>query len=152
MNPQSRGTVTLRSPDPSDAPLIDPRFLTHPYDQRVVIEGTRQTLRLLSAPVYAKDTVKTVGPENDSDEAILVRKQRSVDLVSKPLMVNRNTLVRLVVLPGIWPGQCAWARMVTPLVSIAISWSSVSRAFGLSIWQSAHLSLSELFHFDKSAV
>jgi choline dehydrogenase-like flavoprotein len=73
MNPQSRGTVTLRSSNPADAPVIDPKFLDHPFDQRVMIEGLRETMRLLSTPVYAPKTIEWVGPNLDSDEgAILV--------------------------------------------------------------------------------
>ena len=39
--PESRGEITLRSPDIDDAPRIQPRYLTHPTDQRVMIEGAR---------------------------------------------------------------------------------------------------------------
>lgn len=39
--PKSRGKVTLRSCDPLDAPVIDPRFLTHPDDVKLQIEGMR---------------------------------------------------------------------------------------------------------------
>ncbi|KAF2707170.1 GMC oxidoreductase [Pleomassaria siparia CBS 279.74] len=70
MNPQSRGTVTLRSSNPSDTPLIDPKFLTHPFDRLVLIEGVREIMRILSAPVYASRTVQKLGPQDDSDESI----------------------------------------------------------------------------------
>ncbi|TVY90072.1 Alcohol dehydrogenase [acceptor] [Lachnellula willkommii] len=71
MNPQSTGTVTLNSVDPSDAPIIDPRLASHPYDRRVLIEGYRELVRLLKAPVLAKDTVRMVGgPEAGTDEEI----------------------------------------------------------------------------------
>ncbi|EXJ94472.1 hypothetical protein A1O1_02868 [Capronia coronata CBS 617.96] len=69
-NPQSRGSVRLRSASPNDAPIIDPKFLTNPYDRRVMIDGVRQTLRLLTAPVFAQKLLKVLGPADDSDEAI----------------------------------------------------------------------------------
>lgn len=72
MNPQSRGSVTLQSSNPATAPLIDPKFLSHPFDRRVIIEGMREMMRLLSAPVFAESTLEKLGPEDDSDEAILV--------------------------------------------------------------------------------
>lgn len=73
MNPQSTGTVTLNSADPSDAPIIDPRLASHPYDRRVLIEGYRKLVNLLKAPVFAKDTVRMVGgPEAGTDEEIWV--------------------------------------------------------------------------------
>jgi choline dehydrogenase len=39
--PRSRGTVRLRSADPADPPLIDPRFLTEPEDMSSLIAGIR---------------------------------------------------------------------------------------------------------------
>ncbi|KAE9368323.1 GMC oxidoreductase [Stipitochalara longipes BDJ] len=69
-NPQSRGTVLLQSSNPTAAPLIDPNFLTHEYDKRVIIEGMREMMRLLSAPVYASKTIQTLFPNDDSDETI----------------------------------------------------------------------------------
>lgn len=70
MNPQSSGTVTLRSSRPLDAPIIDPRFLTHPFDRRALIEGLREVMRIQRAPVYASRTVRTLGPQDDTEEAI----------------------------------------------------------------------------------
>jgi choline dehydrogenase len=74
MNPQSKGSVRLHSTDASAAPLIDPGFLSHAFDRRVLIEGMKVTKRLLSAPVYAEKTLQTYMPANDSDEAIWVRR------------------------------------------------------------------------------
>lgn len=72
MNPQSYGSVTVQSADPNVAPKIDPQFLTHDYDRRAMIEGIRETMRVLSAPVYAVDTIESIGPKDDSDEGIWV--------------------------------------------------------------------------------
>lgn len=80
MNPQSYGEVTLKSPDPSDPPIIDPRLLSHPYDRRVAIEALRQLMELLEAPVFAKRTVKMIGcPQSKSDEDIWVCNHSSED-------------------------------------------------------------------------
>lgn len=70
MNPQSRGTITLQSADPSQPPLINPKFLTHPFDRRLLTNGIREVMRILRAPVFTHRTFKTLGPLNDSDEAI----------------------------------------------------------------------------------
>ena len=72
MNPQSKGTVTLRSANPADPPIIDPKFLTHPFDRRVIINGVRETMKLLSAPIFEATTLDKVGPKDDTDEAIWV--------------------------------------------------------------------------------
>ena len=69
----ARGSVTLKSTDPKDPPVIDPKFLAEPFDRRVAIEAVRETLKLLDMPQLAKDQVRlAAGPENQSDEAILV--------------------------------------------------------------------------------
>jgi choline dehydrogenase len=39
--PKSRGRVTLRSADPMDSPIIDPRYMTHAYDLALQMEGLR---------------------------------------------------------------------------------------------------------------
>ncbi|KAK6087260.1 putative aldehyde dehydrogenase [Seiridium cupressi] len=71
MNPQSRGTVTLRSKNPKDAPVIDPKFLTHPFDRRTAVESFRELLKFFQAPVWKKKTVANLGwPRDDTDEAI----------------------------------------------------------------------------------
>jgi choline dehydrogenase-like flavoprotein len=70
MNPQSKGTVTLQSLDPSKPPLFDPKFLTHPFDRRALIEDIREVMRILRTPIFSTRTLKTLGPANESDEAI----------------------------------------------------------------------------------
>ncbi|XP_063238653.1 glucose dehydrogenase [FAD, quinone]-like [Bacillus rossius redtenbacheri] len=44
--PRSRGSIRLRSPDPLDDPLIDPRYLSHPHDVATLVEGIRIATRL----------------------------------------------------------------------------------------------------------
>ena len=69
----ARGSVTLKSTDPKDPPIIDPRFLAEPFDRRVAIEAIHETLRFLDITQFAKDQVRlAAGPEDQSDEAILV--------------------------------------------------------------------------------
>lgn len=76
MNPQSRGCVTLASADPCQAPLINPAFLSHSFDRRVMIEAMREMLRFFQAPVFRERMVRTLAwPEDNTDEAILVRLQ-----------------------------------------------------------------------------
>lgn len=72
-NPQSRGVVQIVSKDPSTAPYIDPKFLSHPYDRRAMVEAFKEMLRWLQAPVWRRKTVRRLGwPDEESDDAILV--------------------------------------------------------------------------------
>ena len=71
-NRQSRGSVSLQSSDPRQPLLFDPSFLSHPYDRRVVIEMTRELLKLTALPGFAKNTVKAIqAPASDSEDDIL---------------------------------------------------------------------------------
>ncbi|MCJ1455564.1 hypothetical protein MMC28_005919 [Mycoblastus sanguinarius] len=72
MNGQSAGEVKLRSADPNDPPLVDPNFLSHPFDCRVAVESIREALEFISLPGLAKDQVRlATGPTGQSDEEIL---------------------------------------------------------------------------------
>ncbi|KAL9611724.1 MAG: hypothetical protein Q9167_003647 [Letrouitia subvulpina] len=72
MGTQSLGQVTLRSKDPKEPALFDPRFLSHPYDRRVAIEAVREALAFLDSPLLAEHQDHIVdGPEDGSDEEIL---------------------------------------------------------------------------------
>jgi choline dehydrogenase len=53
--PKSRGQVSLRSADPFDTPLIDPRYMTHPYDLALQIEGIRA-----ARDIVAQDALKNL--------------------------------------------------------------------------------------------
>jgi choline dehydrogenase-like flavoprotein len=79
IDPQSEGEVTLNSADPADAPVSDPKLLSHPYDKRVMIETMKSMMDYLEAPVFKKNTVKMIGcPKSRSDEDIWVSAFRRV--------------------------------------------------------------------------
>ncbi|RAK93372.1 glucose dehydrogenase [Aspergillus costaricaensis CBS 115574] len=76
----SRGTLTLRSSDPSDAPVLDPRLLASPIDRSAMYENVRETARAIQAveglnavEFGVDDSLR----DNWSDEAIDVRANRS---------------------------------------------------------------------------
>jgi choline dehydrogenase-like flavoprotein len=72
MNPQSRGTVTLQSSDPRDPALFDPKLMTHPYDQRVLVTAAKRILEFMQTPSIADTIEKPASmPTSDSDEDIL---------------------------------------------------------------------------------
>ncbi len=50
LRPKSRGTVTLNSANPSDAPAIDPAFLTHPDDVEKLYQAARVTQQIMQSP------------------------------------------------------------------------------------------------------
>jgi len=50
--PKSRGSVTLQSAKPTDAPLIDVGFFTHPDDIATMVKGTQIGLDILQAKPF----------------------------------------------------------------------------------------------------
>ncbi len=54
LQPVSRGSVRLASPDPFVAPLIDPNFLDHADDMARLVKGFRLMRTLLAQPALAR--------------------------------------------------------------------------------------------------
>ncbi|KAH5372463.1 hypothetical protein HBI49_062490 [Parastagonospora nodorum] len=72
MNPQSEGSVTLRSKNADDKPIINLNFLSHPYDALVFREAIRETWsKIVLNPVIAPTVKRTLcGPASTSDADI----------------------------------------------------------------------------------
>ena len=71
--PDSRGMLTLRSPDPDDKPVIHANYLSHPNDQHVMLESSRLARRLGRTSPFADLVVEEMqpSPDVDGDEAML---------------------------------------------------------------------------------
>jgi choline dehydrogenase-like flavoprotein len=69
MNPQSSGSVTLRSANASDKPVIALNYLTHPFDMRVFREAVRNTWQKMTGnPAVAPHIVRPIhGPKSMDD-------------------------------------------------------------------------------------
>ncbi|XP_064460786.1 glucose dehydrogenase [FAD, quinone]-like [Ornithodoros turicata] len=52
--PKSRGFLKLRSRDPDDPPIIDPKYLTHPQDIKVAVEASKWALRVMKTKAFKK--------------------------------------------------------------------------------------------------
>ncbi len=52
--PNSTGVVEVRSKDPFEAPRIQPRYLEHPDDRQVLLDGVRLARKLLRTQALAK--------------------------------------------------------------------------------------------------
>jgi choline dehydrogenase-like flavoprotein len=60
--PKSRGTLTLASPDPRAAPLIDPQLLTAPGDIDPLVRALKIARRVFAAPPFAHYNGVEVAP------------------------------------------------------------------------------------------
>jgi choline dehydrogenase-like flavoprotein len=54
LRPTSRGTITLKSADPSQAPAIRPNYLSTPEDRRVAADSIRVTRKIVSQQALKK--------------------------------------------------------------------------------------------------
>ena len=70
LTPESRGTVTLASADPRDAPLADPALLTAPGDRVRLRAGLRRTRDLFAAQPLATATGAPISPKNWTYDAL----------------------------------------------------------------------------------
>lgn len=55
LRPKSRGYIRLRSSNPNDPPIINPRYLTHPDDILAMVEAMKISILVGLAPVYRKN-------------------------------------------------------------------------------------------------
>ena len=80
VKPRSRGTVTLRSADPADKPVVSPNLLKDPEDLRRMIDGQRFFLRVFDTePVRSRTReVKFPDPRHLDDESLAAHCRRMV--------------------------------------------------------------------------
>jgi choline dehydrogenase-like flavoprotein len=82
-NTLSRGSMRLRSSNPRDLPIVDPNYMSHPYDMRVATETLREMLHLanttalssiiesiLFAPRARSDESRVASPSGEDDDLL----------------------------------------------------------------------------------
>lgn len=67
-NNLSRGSLKLATKQPRDFPLIDPGYLTHPYDLEIAKETVREILKLAKTPTFS-NIIRSIllGPRSSAD-------------------------------------------------------------------------------------
>lgn len=85
--PKSRGEIRLGSNNPKDLALIDPHYLEHPDDQKVMIDGVRRARKILAAAAFDKYDSWEIGPgpEAQTDEEILAFIRRKAETIYHPV-------------------------------------------------------------------
>ena len=86
LRPHSRGTVSLNSADPADAPAIDPNFLSDERDLKTLVRGARLLQRILRAPAFDPVRGKPLYATQSDDEAEIIEDIRNrADTVYHPV-------------------------------------------------------------------
>src|SRR5262249_35032254 len=72
VQPYSRGSMTLRSSNPLDAPLIRPNYFGDARDMQAMVEGLKVARMMLAADAFSKYRKRELipGPEAKEDEAL----------------------------------------------------------------------------------
>lgn len=69
MRPKSRGSVSLKSSNASDAPLIDPKFLSDPRDMETLIQGTQIGYDIMQSRAFEPYRGKMIYPLDRTNPA-----------------------------------------------------------------------------------
>ncbi|MFZ3007632.1 MAG: GMC family oxidoreductase N-terminal domain-containing protein [Phenylobacterium sp.] len=73
VRPESRGSIHIKSADPSVYPAIAPNYLSDPLDQEVAVAGLKWARKIAAQPALARyiDHEMLPGPDFTNDEALL---------------------------------------------------------------------------------
>jgi choline dehydrogenase-like flavoprotein len=86
LRPQSRGEVGLYNADPQSPPRIDPKFLSHEEDAKLLLKGTRLMREIMHAPALAKYRLHELYTEGVKDDEALMQHIRSrADTIYHPI-------------------------------------------------------------------
>lgn len=67
--PRSRGTVRLKSANPSDAPLIDPNYFSDPHDRATTVAAIRLARNIIGQPAFAPYLKDEIEPGRAAQDA-----------------------------------------------------------------------------------
>lgn len=86
LRPKSRGEVGLNDANPLSAPRIDPKFLSHPDDVVLILEGAKKLRRIMQAPALAKYRGRDIYASDVADDAELLQHiQARADTIYHPV-------------------------------------------------------------------
>ncbi len=73
VNPSSRGSISLRSADPSEAPSIQPNYLSNSADCNTMIKAIRMLREIINQPAFAdyRGHELAPGPGIETDDEII---------------------------------------------------------------------------------
>jgi choline dehydrogenase len=86
VRPKSRGFVALRSNNPGDAPVIDPRYLSEDEDKKIIIAGGRKAWEIMQTDAFAPLRIQTHLPkQHQTDDDWLHHIAQTAECVYHPV-------------------------------------------------------------------
>ncbi len=91
LRPESRGAVHARSPDPHDAPVISPNYLSTARDEAVAVASLKWARRIMAQPAFAQYCPVEVKPgaECATDDALLASARDIATTIFHPVGTAR---------------------------------------------------------------
>ncbi len=92
LRPESRGSITLTSPDPEAKPLIDPAYLASEADRSCLRDGVRLARRIGENPALCRHKTDDLSPQESdlsSDAAIDAWVRRGANTIFHPVGTAR---------------------------------------------------------------
>ena len=87
LRPESRGDLTLKSADPSEAPAMQPNYLSEEYDRRMMLECVALARKIFSQKAfdpYRGDEVFS-GADVQSEEAVMAFIRKKAETIYHPI-------------------------------------------------------------------
>jgi len=87
LRPESRGNLTLKSTDPSEAPAMQPNYLSEEYDRRMMLECVAQARKIFSQRAFDPYRGDEVFPGADaqSEEAVMAFIRKKAETIYHPI-------------------------------------------------------------------
>lgn len=91
VRPESRGEISLHSADPHAPPKIQPNYLSHPWDQEVLVRGLKIARAIANSPALDRyrDVEETPGAAVQTDEQWLEHAERLGTTIYHPTSTCR---------------------------------------------------------------
>lgn len=121
---ESRGEVMAVSADPQVPPSIQPNYLSHPTDQKVIVAGLKWSRRILNAPIFVPYAGEEIHPGSNvqSDDEWLDYARRNGGTVYHPVgSCKMGTDAMAVVDPQLRVHKVAGLRVVDASIMPATS-------------------------------
>ncbi|TXT31295.1 MAG: glucose-methanol-choline oxidoreductase, partial [Chitinophagaceae bacterium] len=87
IRPESRGTVSLKSANPKDAPVINHQALSAEKDRTTLLYALKKAMEVITAPALTEYTNGTVDFPTDAqtDEALMTHIRKSLETLYHPV-------------------------------------------------------------------
>ena len=86
LHPKSRGTISLSSSDPKDAPIIQPNFLEDKEDLEQLVKGGKLVFKLMNDDALRKHTLRDRLPfDRNSEDSLIEHIKKTLETVYHPV-------------------------------------------------------------------